>query len=374
MFVKHTQKDLKKYAKTLYKDGVVVVPFLTEEGSETWNENFFEALEEFPEYQKIPDKFVLGGFGALGNTSSFHHPNIRDFRFQIKEKFDKPFFKVYENYRTTKKNSKSSISKDSENPEKKEIRNVELMFDRLAIRSKIQGKPTAEAWHRDVFSEPKKMEKDDTIFGGWINLNRTEGSKRDQHFVACKKTHKNKEAENARKKGGGFSVIKKEDHEKYKKMIKDQGGPITVTPGSIIIFPQQIVHSVKAGVQPEEKSIRLFLGHRLTTSKKSLFEDIKKVTKEQGLPRIPSGQLPHLYTPSHVMFHVEKMVKPWADPKKGVFKKEILEKKTLNSSNPKKDGLIYYTPGRFMKSLEEYEMKFEEYSKKDIKVLKPEKL
>ena len=121
-------------------------------------------------------------------------------------------------------------------------------------------------------------------------------------------------------------------------MIKDQGGPITVPPGSIIIFPQQIVHSVKAGVQPDEESVRLFLGHRLTYSDKSLFEDILKVTKEQGLPRIPSGQFPHMYTPSHIIFHVEKIIRPWTDPKKGVFKEKILEKKILNSSNPKKDG------------------------------------
>lgn len=66
-----------KTAKALHKYGVVVVPvYTTDTERKKWEDRFWQALDEMPEY-KVRGKTaqrVLGGFGAFGNPSSFHHP------------------------------------------------------------------------------------------------------------------------------------------------------------------------------------------------------------------------------------------------------------------------------------------------------------
>ena len=61
---------------------------------ENTEDNIFKMLDEMPEYkiQGREVQRVLGGFGALGNPSSFHHPIVQDLRNDLKKNvFNKIF-------------------------------------------------------------------------------------------------------------------------------------------------------------------------------------------------------------------------------------------------------------------------------------------
>ena len=80
-----TAEDLRTY-------GVVVLPILSD--YKQWSDRIWTAMDEFPEYRVKGRNVqrVLGGFGALGNPSSFHHPTIRALRNELKSSV-LPFFK-----------------------------------------------------------------------------------------------------------------------------------------------------------------------------------------------------------------------------------------------------------------------------------------
>ena len=66
----------------LNKNGFVVlrVDWMTFDWREQARADFRETLQSIPEFTKdhtLNDAFVLGGFAALGNPSSFHNPFVR---------------------------------------------------------------------------------------------------------------------------------------------------------------------------------------------------------------------------------------------------------------------------------------------------------
>lgn len=73
-------------AQDLHTLGVAVVPFLDHSSREHWEVLLWNAMDDMPEF-KVRGRGVqrvLGGFGALGNPSSFHHPTVRSFRRKVK--------------------------------------------------------------------------------------------------------------------------------------------------------------------------------------------------------------------------------------------------------------------------------------------------
>jgi len=87
-----------------------------------------------------PVEYVLGGFGAIGIPSMFHHPDLRELRGACYEAVYPYFAQAFPG------------------------RKMEALFDRLSVRRK--GTTTsAESWHRDVGGKPG-----DLILGGWLNL------------------------------------------------------------------------------------------------------------------------------------------------------------------------------------------------------------
>ena len=70
-------------ARNLRTAGVICIPVLREDASRRkWADRVWAAMDEFPEY-KVKGRIVqrvLGGFGAFGNPSSFHHPTLRRLR------------------------------------------------------------------------------------------------------------------------------------------------------------------------------------------------------------------------------------------------------------------------------------------------------
>ena len=63
-------------AEDLATLGVVVFPIMREDERSIWEQEMWDAIDEFPEYKTKGRNAqrVLGGFGAFGNPSSFHHP------------------------------------------------------------------------------------------------------------------------------------------------------------------------------------------------------------------------------------------------------------------------------------------------------------
>ena len=206
---------------------------------------------------------------------------------------------------------------------------VEALFDRLCVRAKAFGKPTAEAWHRDMYDPEKYVGKHDAplrplqegdfILGGWLNCNTQEP----QYFSFVPGTHLEPHA-----KGGGFA-LEKED-------FSTRRTRLTVPPGHVVVFLQGLVHEVVSGVQPVTPSIRLFTGHRVTRDTQPLYPDLAKWIDTQAVPRLPSGQRPPMFSPWHHTIKNGKMLDEWSQR---MFRPEFL---------------LSNTPSRFMHSLRAY--------------------
>jgi hypothetical protein len=214
-----------------------------------------EFLREQVEYTAPPPRgYTLGGFGAFGNPSSFHHPHIR----------------------TIKSIASSHLWGDFQTtfPGRK----LQVLFDRFALRK--QGtSPTAESWHRD---ESSVSLPGDRILGGWINL-----STIPQEFSCIPNTH------NVEPGRGQFNTFSKEQGVE----LRPQRVVVTIPPGHILLFWQHLIHEVSAK-KAKCDNARLFMGWRLTEHDQDPFNYLEAI-RTQGIPMIPSGQLPPIYAKLH---------------------------------------------------------------------------
>ena len=324
----------------LLRYGVAVVRIMDEGSRKTWNDLLFRAMDEFPEY-KVTGRTVqrvLGGFGALGNPSSFHHPTVRAFRRSLKKLTVHPVARDYVRKRF--------------GPAGQHVR-LEAMFDRLCVRMDEFKAPTAEAWHRDIYDAdtyrlrplPRSLPGDelDTLIGGWSNLDH-----RHQSFVGLVGTHD----ESFQGGSGGFAAFTDGDirkfrfaerlaaqaHRQYGHTLHcNAAGEIVVPPGHAILFLQRVVHSVKSGPQPETPALRVFHGFRLTTEEAALF-DHRSVVENGAVPRIPSGQTPPMYSKNHYGAFSGKDPR-WREWAGRTFHPECLFTRTTTG------GAKYFTPG-----------------------------
>lgn len=240
-------------------------------------------LDNPPEFNNPNGPLTLGGFGALGIPSSFHHPDIRYIRNSVYHHI-RPELKKYFNHQY-----------------------LELLFDRVSVR-RVGTNTSRESWHRDVC--PNAL-PDDVILGGWINLD-PEGSP-PQKFSCSPGTHKD--------------IIDNTGFVKTKEIPINQK-IYEVPPGYIILFHQNILHEVKAQ-KAKFESYRLYLGWRLTNSQEPLF-DHSNVIKNQGVPRIPSGQIPPMYAKLHWVNHrhmieeiSQRIKSEYLDPKTRMVLREL---------------------------------------------------
>lgn len=314
-------------ATQLFTEGVVVIPILIKEERDFYHRSIIGEIESFPEFPDEKTVRVLGGFGALGNPSSFHNLTVRILRQRVMISLI-PFFKEFE------------AASEHSPP-----RNLEQLVDRLCIRRK-GTQPTAESWHRD---EAKDIRKGDTILGGWINLDLDIT----QYFSCVPRTHK------VKNEGKGFARIPKEDKNKYK--AKKQ--VFEVPPGHIILFYQHLVHEI-IPKKAKETSYRLYMGWRLTNSVTPLNKDIVAHLKSQAPIPQPSGQKPALWSLNgHLNLHPD-ILEEWSEPFDDKFKEEV-----TNSQ-----GRKILAVRRIMKSLKEYDLPlYEDYSDEEIQIVLPRK-
>lgn len=240
-------------------------------------------LKAPPEFNDPRGALTLGGFGALAIPSSFHHPDIRFIRQIVYDKV-KPELRKYFNHSR-----------------------LELLFDRVSVR-RIGTSTSSESWHRDVCPDALQG---DIILGGWINLD-PDGSP-PQKFSCSPGTHR------VVTDRTGFAKTKE---------VPTNKKVYEIPPGHVILFHQNLLHEVKAQKATFE-SHRLYLGWRLTESTAPLFHH-EDIIEFQGVPKIPSGQIPPMYAKLHWVNHrhmieeISQRIKPeYLDARSGMVLREL---------------------------------------------------
>ena len=300
---------------SLRRNGYVVIPtsiFGTEHGDELLAE-----ASNFPEFQPGTRKFVMGGFAALGNPSSFHNPTVRKFRQWahsiLVDSLFKPFVDTY--------------------CDAPESWHLDHMIGRMTIR--LPGeKPSRESWHRDEAS-PLIASGDDKVFGGWINLGN------ENQFFSCVPRSHCPDTNQHR----GFSKISKQRSIEIKE--RNLARTIEIPPGHMIVFFENIVHEVASRVS-RNTLIRLHLALRLTRSSEMRPAGLMQNLDSQSVIMIKSGQIPAMYAKLHFVNWVEKL-KQWS--------LESVDQRCLVSRTYKsgqRAGETHVVCAEHMKSLAEY--------------------
>ena len=253
--------------------GVVTLQVLKGDASDL----FRETERSFPEFSGT-GPYVLGGFAAYANPSSFHSPLVKELR---KATFEKVVTsQVFQKYL---QEVRSETHKEF---------HLEVLFDRVLHRFPGQ-KPNAETAHRDVTPHTfLREEDDDLLFGGWLNLTAHE-----QFFVCKPGSHLGVlNTYEVSKAHQGFCTLdtKSEEYAEYQRTKQK----FTVPPGHLVIFPQHLIHEVLSQKSPHEQ-FRLFFGWRLTRGNSTLFPDKENTIDTLGVPKIPSGQTPALFSNHH---------------------------------------------------------------------------
>lgn len=331
------------YADVLLRDGVVVVPIL--------NEPERAALEqevksiEWPEFDDLQRPYVLGGFGAYGFASSFHHPTVRRIRSKVKNELRDQLFREFATLKFPGTEQ-----------------NLAAMFDRVCCRKGGWGTISAEAWHQDVCSIRDPAYPDDVFFGGWTNL-----SDANQKFI-CKRGTQNQDVQPGANYREGFDLVV---DPVAREALKADHDEVVVPPGHAIIIQQKLLHSVNPKLPPNV-SYRIFHGFRLTQSSASLPKlDVQRYIHELSTPRLPSGQVPPMFAKMHVGLHMPA-VKKFTDKLKPTFRVPHAIKNHPDAVWPGEFGTRMALPlrGRIPASEEESY----EYSEADVQVLMPESL
>jgi hypothetical protein len=283
---KESYKDMDpSSSRCLNRIGVAIFPIISSRNLSHYQTLFDRTLTEFPEYKNptISTSYSLGGFAALGNPSSFHNPFVRNLRLKCWEVI-MPFFK--------------DLTDEYLDPFLSNNYRLEVLWDRMLNRKKGQS-PGAESWHRDVVNK-KLILPTDEIYGGWINLD-----SEDQYFSCIPGSQLGISLYNI---PSGFDTLQKrlkaeknssEEIKKITKKINSCKKLFKIPPGHMIIFPQYILHEV-VSTKASARMRRLFLGWRLTVSKKSIYPNRNDIMKNQSVPPLPSGQIPPMYSSNHL--------------------------------------------------------------------------
>lgn len=238
---------------------------------------FVNTCRQFPEFIPFssgdPTQFVLGGFSALGNPSSFHNLFVRLVRLEVYQKVF-PLLKTSDN-------------------------RVQALFDRMLCRPPGSS-PGRETWHRDI--TPGLEEEHDTCYGGWVNLDA-----HSQFFSCVPGTHRQQQQQPGE---GGFSPVSKEQALEFKDLKKK----VEILPGQGILFRQDLVHEVLPTKVGGYTQLRVFHGFKVTTDPTAATEPLfgeeffLDTIRNQGVPKLPSGQTPPMYAKQHVGLHTQKLL------------------------------------------------------------------
>lgn len=292
-----TRLAYRELARELMDHGYVVFPMYSKKQCEAMVNEFQRTEKGFREYKtNVPmgtkhNPYVLGGFGAYGNPSSFHNDFVRKIR---RDKF-RHLALFGELMRLAQ--DRGIV------PDAKKYR-VAGFMDRMCRRLKGTS-TTKESYHTDQI--PKGRETDLTL-GGWIQLSS------DTSFFSCvPKTHSFFPPKPHKAKKTGFAT----------QNSKECTHEIPVPQGHILIFFQNLGHCVFSTKRATD-SFRVFSVFLLTTHRTHFYE-YDKILTDNGVPRLASHQIPPMYGANHASFWLDKMTIPWS---RRVFKEHVLIQKT----------------------------------------------
>lgn len=353
--LKYDEDYYHEKAEKLIKTGITVIKYdWFVNNIDKLRKMFINALRKFPEYKRNPEKpdytptgeeilYVLGGFSALGNPSSFHNTFVRRLR-QWMMSAVVPLFIEFNKIKGT--NYK-----------------LEQIIDRMLYRLKGQ-KVTEEKWHRDEAI----TETDDITFGGWINLDKSQ----DQFLSCLPNTHIKSSSES------GFKNAKEEAEKLIEAGICSKK-KIVIPAGHIMIFYENTIHEV-VGKKPAQYNLRrVFFGWRLTNHTKPLFDNMDELLEKQAPMYLKSGQGSAIYSKMHVNFR-NKWDKYTNNI--GIWANKTFVDKVLGGqyNGPKivftkhKQASAGTDKVRQMLSLEEYGLpKYKKYTKTEKQLHKPNK-
>lgn len=330
-------------AQELYEFGVTVITdtWLTDR-IEEFQERWEEMVAEFPEYRDTT-RLVKGGFMALGNPSSFHHPLPR----LTREWAMSCIVPLMAEYRTRLDDDKEFL---------------EQLIDRMMDRNP-GVKVSAESWHRDeaIFA-PKKggdgILPGDLTFGGWQNF------ERDNEYFSCViGTHLI--GQRGKDTGKGFNRLTKDEVREFSDDPRRRH--IEIPPGAIIIFNENIVHEVVPIVKKHHVR-RIFLGWRLTNGEEPMFKDNMDRFDRQAPFRIKSGQEAAMWPScSWIYTRQREDLATWSEQ---TFVDEVLEDKIFKQGTPEEQ--VFRVVPRYMAGLEDYGLpKFTEYTDDELRLYIP---
>ena len=328
------QPNSSENMEDLKTNGFVIIPCLAPDKLPHWKRRINQTLLSMPEYKphdELLPRYVMGGFSALGNPSSFHNNTMRTLR-QIahvrcvKDVF-RHFLEIDENLK------------------------FEQVIDRFMFRP-AGASPSTESWHRD---ESKFAEDSDTIFGGWLNLD-----DEDQYLSCVPGTH------TQASKNKGFATISDNAQIELFNPTKKR---VRIPPGHILIFYERMVHEVVAGKKKFDM-YRLFLGWRLTYSSNSLIEGLGDLLDNQSIIPIKSGQLPPMYSKMHWNFPRQRDA---LEKFSTAFKDAILTQRIVQRGNDA--GRSYSVVPLHMSSLNEMQLDmYPEYTELELAMYSPASL
>ncbi len=411
-------EDLPQHEK-LTVNGTAVYRVYSDEELQHIEESFDNAYRKFPEYWRdhenpdlnmkgTPICYVVGGFAAAGNPASFHNLFVRELRQKATTSLRRLVLSPMMNNMVDDKL-------------KKNLR-VTTMPDRMMNRGAMLT-PTPEAWHRDVASSFANLSPVAVVLGGWVNT-----SNHDQYFSTVPGSHLGvrfanlergfaepgshiesqiktlvKQSKQLKKnmtelQGRGDIVAADEASDRFdslkektselRKTLKNMRGVLKarktrtkIPPGYAISFPQYILHEIVATPVPHAIR-RVFNGFTLDVLTDPIW-DLTENMKNQATCPLGSGQVPPMYSKSHLSYYQEKPFYLFGkrNPEHGEdspdpvqmnlqewsaanFKQVCIDPKTIQRDRP----LVY----RHLPSLRELELAmYPAYTEEELKLYVP---
>lgn len=341
-------------ADFLLQNGFVVVPTAVFADPQR-KIDFLAEASKFQEFNEglEKEKYVQGGFAALGNPSSFHNPVVRKYRQWIHSIVVKEVFR-------------DLIQKYDKPTDWK----LDHIIGRMLIRVKGET-PSKESWHRDeaspkITGDKKKNKEDmkyfgdetidDKVFGGWLNLDA-----QSQFFSCIRESHLPDSLEHR-----GFHKFKPEEAKQISKSAKKTR--VEIPPGSILVFFENIIHEVSPS-RAKYTMARLFTAFRLTRFDKVRPKDLLDRLNDQAPIMLKSGQEPHMY-PSTSKNYPPQRVSLEAWSMKSIIPKLLTVYKVASGKDKGDEYTII--ADKVMKSLREYNMTlYDPYTPGELKMYSP---
>jgi hypothetical protein len=364
------------YANDLVVRGYTVIP--SHFDTTRLREQFDVTLMEFPEYIRQEnvaiDKYVMGGFSALCNASSFHNPFVRALRqwsmAMLVPILFAPFIEL--------------TSKTMHIPHPFPLQ-LEQVIDRMMYRP-VGSAPTAEMWHRDI---APGAQSGDIVFGGWINLDSTS-----QFFVCEPKTHnavrptdvinqttsslkqhakkslvttksvsfaRGSVPKKVKKQKDGFATLEVWQYPSKKNQVK-----VEIPSGHFLVFNENLVHTVVAK-KVSNVTRRVFLGWRVTSASNALLPDNAQLLMAQAAMPVKSLQTPTMYAKLHWTTWGERVHK-WTVA-------SLIPTMRVNRSyvhgTGKNKGVTHTVPRTPPPSLDELDVKYDAYTNDELSMHVP---